>query len=401
MRPGQIVALARSRQPRPRGPDAWLSVADAETAARRRLPQPVFEFVSGGADDEATLRANAGSRDDWALQPRILSGVSAPRIRRSILGEAHQVPFVLGPTGFTGVVHPEGELAVMRAARTMGVTYTVSGAASNTDLSELAAGTQRPLWFNYYPLADERRGHLLVDRARDHGCRVLVVTVDVPIAGHRERDLRNGFSIPPRLTSRTAWHGLRHPRWSAAFLRGPELGTPNVGEVDVLASSTEFPKLFAADMDWSVIARLRDRWPGKLVVKGILTPDDALVAAAHGADGVVVSNHGGRQLDGAPAALRALPAIVEALRETDVEVLVDSGLRRGRDVVVALALGATAALIARPYLYGLAAGGQRGVERVVELLREELIRSLCLLGVAAIDELDRTVLVPSGPGAAS
>lgn len=388
----QIAALARSRRTRVRGPDAWLSVADAERAARRRLPRPVFDFVSGGADEEITLRANAESRSDWALRPRVLSGATTPRLDRSILGEHHSVPFVLGPTGFTGVVHPEGELAVARAAQATGVTYTVSGAASNTDLRELVNVSPGSLWFNYYPLADERRGHALVDRARDHGCQVLVVTVDVPVAGHRERDIRSGFSIPPQVTGRTIWHGLRRPAWSAAFLRGPQLRTPNLGEVDVLASSSEFPKLFASDLDWSVVDRLRDRWPGKLVVKGILAPDDARLAASHGVEGVVVSNHGGRQLDGAPAALRALPAVVEALDSTGVEVLVDSGFRRGRDLVVALALGATAVLVGRPYLYGLAGAGQQGVERVIELLREELTRSLHLLGVSSVADLDRSML---------
>lgn len=236
VQPRQLAALARSRRPRPRGPGAWLSVSDAEVAARRRLPRPVFDFVSGGADDEVTLRANSDSRNDWMLCPKVLTGVSSPSLGRTILGEAHSVPFVLGPTGFTGVVHPEGELAVARAATATGVTYTVSGAASNTDLTDLAAVARGRLWFNYYPLADEARGHAMVDRAGDLGCRVLVVTVDVPIAGHREKDIRNGFSIPPALTAPAVWHGLRHPAWSAAFLRGPELRTPNVGDVDVIAS---------------------------------------------------------------------------------------------------------------------------------------------------------------------
>jgi L-lactate dehydrogenase (cytochrome) len=391
MKPRELARLLRAPASRS-GPAAWASLPDAHSAARRRLPRPVLEFVDGGAEDEATLRANAASRDSWDLVPRVIRGVGQTDLTRKLLGEEYPLPFVLGPTGFTGVVRPYGELAVARAAARQGIPYVVSAAASNTDLAELVAANPNGLWFNYYPLADQGLGIALLDRAWELGFRVLVLTVDVPVAGWRERDVRNGFSIPPMLTPATLVHGLRHPAWTTRFLRAPMLATPNLGAVDVLASSSTFPSLFKRDLSWDDVVTLRGAWEGPVVIKGVLSVEDAVLAADHGLDGIVVSNHGGRQLDGAPAPLRVLEAIADVVRPRGVDVLMDSGVRRGRDIVTAVALGANGVMLGRPYLYGLAGGGQAGVERVVEILRLELHRCLHLLGLESLARVDRSVL---------
>jgi L-lactate dehydrogenase (cytochrome) len=394
---GDVVQLAKSSA-RPRGVDAWTSVHDAERAAFRKLPRQVYEFVSGGAEDETTLRANRTAVERWALIPRVNRGISGTDLTTTILGTEHASPILLAPTGFTGVVRPGGEMAVARAARNKDITYIVSAAASNARLVDLGRADAERLWLNYYPLADAARGAALLDEAQALGYRTLVLTVDVPVAGRREHDVRNGFSIPPRLRASTVAQGVQHPGWSRRFLSGPPLTTPNLGAVNLMASSSTFPSLFRQDLNWSEVGAIRDSWQGHLVVKGVLSFEDARLAAEIGADAVVVSNHGGRQFDGAPSPLEVLQDVVDEACQHGLEVLVDSGFRRGREILLALALGASGVLIGRPYLYGLAGAGQVGVERVVALLREELHRSLHLLGLASVTELDRTTVHPRTQG---
>jgi L-lactate dehydrogenase (FMN-dependent) and related alpha-hydroxy acid dehydrogenases len=384
MSSGSCGAVPRSPV---RGPAGWLSVADARRAARRALPRPVLEFVEGGAEDEVTVRRNEAAWDGRPVVGRVLRGVDRPDLTTRVAGVELPMPVVLGPAGFTGTLRPRGELAVARAAAAAGIPYAVPLAASTTDLGTLAAANPHGLWANHYPFADRARDHDLLERAWAAGCRVLVVTVDVPVAGWRERDLRNGFTVPPRPDVTTLGHYVARPGWLARFLRAEALGTPNVGDTGVLASSSSFPALFKRDVSWSDIAAIRAVWPGRVLVKGVLSPADAVLAAEVGVDGVVVSNHGGRQLDGLAATADVLADVAACAREHGLDVLVDSGIRRGRHVVTALALGASAVLVARPYLYGLAAGGQEGVERVVALLRAEVERTLHLAGFACVADV--------------
>ena len=391
----ELAALFRGA---PRGADATgrrlascSSVADLERAAARRLPRSVFDFVCGGAEDELTLRRNRAALEEIAFVPSVLAGTERIDLSRELLGQRRPLPFVLGPTGFSRVIHHEGELAVARAAAAAGVPYALS-TASTVSIEDVARASQGPLWFGLYPWPDRGLNRELIDRAKAAGYAVLVLTVDVPVPGGRERDARNGFAIPPRLAARTLWDGIAHPEWTWNFLRGAPLTAANVPQLwGAGSSSTRFPAMFDKTVTWADLEWFMAAWNGPFVLKGVMSPDDAARAVKSNVDGIVVSNHGGRQLDGAQSSLAALERIVERVGG-DIEVYVDSGFRRGRDIVAALALGARAVLIGRAYLWGLAAGGQPGVERAVRILAAEIERTLRLLGVASVDALTRAVL---------
>jgi L-lactate dehydrogenase (cytochrome) len=310
---------------------------------------------------------------------------TTPGLGTTVFGQPLAVPLILAPAGLVGLFWPNGEIAAARAAGRFGTAFCLS-TLSVASLEEVAAGAPgTSLWFQLYVFRDRELSRSLVERARAAGYSTLCVTVDVQVAGGRERDVRNGFTLPPRLTPANVFDALQHLGWVRDVLTGPPITFRNVDAVSVAGYVN---RQFDPTLSWQDVAWLRSLWPGPLVLKGIMTAEDARRAAEHGVDGIVVSNHGGRQLDGLGATIDALPAIVEAV-DGRMEILLDGGIRRGADAAKALALGARACMIGRSYLYGLAAGGQRGVEVALNLLSRELERALTLLGRASVADLDR------------
>jgi len=363
-----------------------LNVADGRRRARRVLPRVVFDYIDGGADDERTMGNNEASFAEVAFVPRMALHVGVPQLGTTVLGTPLSMPILLAPCGLVRVVHPDAGPGVARAAARYG-TVSVLSTVAGSPLEEVVASSAGPLWFQLYSGAGRGEAEALVDRARAAQVQALVVTIDTPVLGNRERDLRHGVSPPLRVSAHNAIHlgpqVLSRPAWTVRLARdGLKMARAPRG-TETSAGATA---MTGSPFHWDDIEWLRTIWPAALAVKGILTADDARRAVQAGADAVIVSNHGGRQLDGAPAALRALPAVVGAMG-ADAEVLMDGGIRRGSDVVKALALGARAVLIGRPYLYGLAVAGELGVERVLEVLRVELVRTLSLMGCASVGDL--------------
>ena len=347
----------------------------------------MFDFIDGGAENELTQQRNRRAVESLTMTPRVLTGVTDPDLGCTLLGRRRPSPFVLAPTGFTRSIHSQGEAAVARAASRHGVPFTLSS-SSNTSIEAVAAGGDGPFWFGLYPWRDRGISLNQMERAKASGYEALVLTVDVPVAGNRLRDLRNGFSVPPRLGLRTVVDGIRHPAWSWNFVRGEALSFANVSQRAVdTALTTSFANLmFDPILTWDDLSWYREAWDGPFVLKGLLHPQDVARAAKLGFSAAVISNHGGRQLGAAPATVHALQRVRDVVGD-DIELLVDSGFRRGHDIVAALALGASGVLLGRSYLYGLGAGGEQGVERVVALLLAEIRRTLVLLGVSGIEAL--------------
>lgn len=373
----------------------FLNVDDLRREARRRLPRAVFDYIDGAAEDEVTLARNERVFNSWSFSPRVLVDVGAIDASATVLGRRHSTPLILAPTGLCGMAAPRGEILVARAAGRAGVTFTLSS-LSAVSIEDVAAAATAPLWFQLYVWRDRALTNSLVERAAAAGYEVLMVTADVPVFGQRERDHRNGATIPPRITVKNAFETLQRPAWLIQMLRSPRIEFANVtsdrGSAGrPFALSRYINEQFDPTLTWKDIAALRSIWKGRIVVKGIMSAEDAVRAADEGIDGIVVSNHGGRQLDGLPASLEVLPEIVDAVG-TRIEVLFDGGIRRGGDVVKALALGARACLIGRPYLYGLGAAGERGVEMSVSMLRAEMVRAMALLGRPRLADLDRSAL---------
>lgn len=363
------------------------SVRDARRAARRRLPGVVFDYVDGAADDEVTMRRNEDAFAAVALRPKMASGRTEPRLGVTVLGKAIDFPVLLAPCGLVRLLHADGAAGVARAAASRG-TVSVLSTVAGSPVEVVADESKAPLWFQLYSAAGLSEADALCDRAAAAGVDVLMVTVDTPTLGNRERDVRHGVAPPLRVDAHNAVplgvQVLARPRWAAQLaatgIRLSRRGASPSGPGGGLLSSVASP------FSWDDVAHLRNRWHGPFVVKGVLSGPDARRAVESGADAVVVSNHGGRQLDGAPATLQALPRVVAAVGG-DAQVLVDGGIRRGSHVVAALAHGAHAVLIGRPYLFGLAAAGERGVERILDILREEMRRTMVLMGCSSVDEL--------------
>jgi L-lactate dehydrogenase (cytochrome)/(S)-mandelate dehydrogenase len=397
--------LARAFQYRLRREAKPASVADWREAARRALPEMIWAYVEDGADARVTRDENEAAFGDWRLRQRCLTGCAAPGLSRRFAGETLALPVALAPTGMTGLSHWSGDIACARAAEGAGTRYVVSTAASYT-VEEIAAATEAAHWFQLYCFGDRETVGGLMGRAQAAGYTALFLTVDTAVRGNRESEVRTGMTVPPTLTPGAAWDFLRHPRWTWAALAHrrtspihyAELEQARAGESELERAARVQARLMQTDLDWDDLAWMRDRWPGKLYVKGVLDPEDAARAVLDaGADGVVVSNHGGRQLDQALSTLRALPAIRARLGGRG-EVLLDGGIRRGGDVVKALALGADGVFIGRAYVYGLAAAGERGVAEVLKLLRDDLVRTLVLMGCPDVAELDPSWLLPgAGP----
>jgi L-lactate dehydrogenase (cytochrome) len=365
------------------------SVADFQRLARRRTPRPVFDYVEGAAELELSKERAVAAFDRVVFSPHVLRDVSFVDTSTSILGRKASLPVVFGPTGFTRMMHAAGESAVARAAGRAGVPYTLStlGTTSIERLAGDAPTTDR--WFQLYVSKDRGRSSELIDRAAASGYTTLVLTVDVPVAGARHRDVYNGLTLPPSLTSRTILTMLGKPRWLFDALTTEPLAFESLGAADdvmALINTVFDSSVTATDIGW-----LRAHWPGGIVVKGVQRVDDAIDVVSAGADGVAVSNHGGRQLDRAVTPLELLPAVVDAVGAT-AEVYLDGGVRSGADVAAAVAFGARAAFVGRPYLYALMAGGEAGVDHLAALLRDDYARTLKLLGVTSTAELDRDLV---------
>jgi L-lactate dehydrogenase (cytochrome) len=361
------------------------TIGDLRELARRTVPRAVFDYTDGAAGDEISLRRSREAFERVEFRPSVLRDVSVVDTSTTILGRRSAVPFVLAPTGFTRLMHTAGEPAVARVAERKGLPYGLStmGTTSLEDLAAAAPGARR--WFQLYLWRDRAASADLVERARVAGYEALVLTVDTPVAGPRLRDVRNGFTIPPALSLRTMANAAVHPRWWIDLLTTEPLTFASLhswgGTVAELADRVFEPAATLADL-----RDLRASWPGELVVKGVQTAEDARAVVDEGVDAVVVSNHGGRQLDRAPTPLDELPHVVEAVGGR-AEVYLDGGVLNGADVVAAVAAGAQAVLVGRAYLYGLMAGGERGVQRAVDLLAAEVARTLQLLGVPSVAEL--------------
>ena len=370
------------------------NVHDLRLIARRRLPAGVFGYVDGAAEDERTLQANVDAFASYRFRPRVLRDVSKVDPATTILGQPAPMPLVFAPTGFTRIVHPDGELAVARAASRAALPYGLS-TLSTRSIEEVAAasGTGRR-WFQVYVWRDRGLVKDMIDRAAGNGYDTLMLTVDTAMLGRRERDVRRGFSLPPKIGLDTIIDGALHPGWTWNFVRSDPIKFANiagrgstVGDGSTAVALAEFTNAqFDKALSWADVDWMRSVWDGPIMLKGIQTVDDARIAAEHGVDAISVSNHGGRQLDDAPPALDLVAPVVDAVGDR-VEVYCDGGVRRGSDVLKAVALGARACLIGRAYLYGLGAAGELGVDAVIAMFEADLRRTMSLLGINRVDEL--------------
>jgi len=370
-----------------------VSVADMRRITRRRVPRGVFDYVDGGAEDERTLHANSADFGAMGFRPRILRDVADVDPSTTLLGRPLPIPMVFSPTGFTRILCPDGELAVARAADRAGLPYTLSTLGTRS-VEEVAAVNAGAKWFQLYVWRDRGLVQELVDRARESGYEALVLTVDNAVFGRRERDHRRGFTLPPQVGPRTLLDGALHPEWTWRFVRAEPIRFANVTGRDVgdgsdAVSLHEYiDRQFDPTMSWSDLEWLRDRWSGPLIVKGVQTVDDAVLAAKVGVQAVMLSNHGGRQLDTAPTPISLVAPVTDAVGDA-VEVICDGGVRRGSDIVKAVALGAKAVGVGRAYLYALGAAGERGVDHLVDLFTADVKRTMALLGVKSVADLTR------------
>jgi isopentenyl diphosphate isomerase/L-lactate dehydrogenase-like FMN-dependent dehydrogenase len=368
------------------------NIADLRERARRRLPLGIWEYAERGVEDECGMARNRAAFEALTFRPRVLRGVEQIDASTEIFGQRLPFPLAIAPTGAAGLMWHKGDLALARAAARAGVPFIISS-ASTMDLEQIADAGGRQ-WFQLYLWEDRSLSHAVIDRAWAHGCEALFVTLDLPVTPNREYIQRNGFGTPFKLNARNALDVLTHPRWLAGvmgryMLEGgipSQANLPDRLRAKITKSAPPGALFKQDDLDWDGVKELRDRWPGKFVLKGVLHPEDAERALALGADGIVVSNHGGRSLDCSIASIEALPAIVAAVGGR-LTVFLDSGVRRGSDVVKAVACGADAVLAGRAPLYGLAAFGEPGVARAIELLRAETKRTMAMLGARTVKEI--------------
>lgn len=377
-----------------------INLEDLRQLARRKLPRITFDFIDGGADDEHCLLRNRQAFERYRLLPRYLRDVSQRDLSVTLFGRTYASPIGISPTGLAGLFRPDADLMLAAAAREANIPFLLSSAA-NASIEDVMAVAPENVWFQMYGTRDERINMDLVERARQVGVRVLVISVDVPVNSNRERNKRNGFSRPFRMTPSIVLDALGHPAWVLRYLRTGGIpmmrnwmpyareGASAADVADMYGTLTPAPMI-----SWDHIQRIRQAWPGTLVIKGLMHPDDAREAVRHGIDGLVVSNHGGRQLDTAPSPLEVLPAIRAAVGDA-MPLILDSGVRRGSDVVVARCLGANSTLFGRPTLFGVAAAGQAGAARALQLVRQEIDMVMTQIGCRAVSELDSGYLWPA------
>lgn len=373
-----------------------INIDDFRARARRRLPRVVFDYLEGAAEDERCLRRNRQAIEAWHLRPAVLRNTAVVDTSIHLLGHRFALPLGLAPTGLNGLIWPDGDVALAQAAAKANIPFAMS-TASNARLERIPSEARGVNWFQLYVMGERGLAERMMQRALDAGFAALIVTADVPVSGHRERDLRNGFRLPFRYTPKLALDAALHPRWVYGLLRGgmptfANLSDPQAGQVSAQTHAALLSRATDRTLDWASLDWVRRHWSRPVLLKGLLDPEDARRAIDHGVDAIVVSNHGGRQLDAAQATIDVLPEMIAAVGDR-VPVLVDSGFRRGSDVVKALALGAKAVLLGRAALYGLAAGGAPGVGEVLRRLSDEIVRTMTLIGARSVDEVsaDRVV----------
>ena len=377
-----------------------LTIDDLKRMARRRVPKMFFDYADSGSWTEGTYRANESDFGKIRLRQRVLVDMTDRSLASEMVGQPVSMPVALAPTGLCGMQHADGEILAAQAAEAFGVPFCLS-TMSIASIEDVAAHTKKPFWFQLYVMRDRAFIERLIERAKAANCSALVLTLDLQILGQRHKDLRNGLSAPPKWTPKHAWQLATRPRWCLGMLGTKRHGfgnivghASNVGDLKSLASWTKDqfdPRLSWKDVEW-----IKERWGGKLILKGIMDAEDARLAMDSGADAIVVSNHGGRQLDGARSSIAALPGIVDLVGNR-MEIHMDSGIRSGQDVLKAVALGAKGVWIGRPYLYGLGAGGKAGVTRTLEILRTELDTTMALCGRRDIRGIDAAILDQGTP----
>lgn len=374
------------------------NVEDLRQLARRKVPRALFDYVDRGSYDEISYNANSAELKAIRFRQRVLIDADNRSLGTTMLGEQVAMPVAIAPTGLTGLLHGDGEILAARAAEAAGIRFILS-TMSICSIEDVRAATKGPFWFQLYVFRDRAFSESVIERARAAGCTALFVTVDLPLRGQRHADIKNGLEVPPKLTLRNAFDIATKPSWALSVLMGKRKSFGNIdaylkSKGGVWAAGRWANDNFDASLSWADVDWVRKLWPGKLVLKGVLDADDARHASDLGADAIVVSNHGGRQLDGAPATIVALPRIVDAAGDR-IEVLFDGGVRSGQDVLKALALGARGCLIGRAYLYGLAAMGEAGVAKALSLIADELRISMSLTGVRDVAEASRDILFDS------
>ncbi|WP_440980834.1 alpha-hydroxy acid oxidase [Shinella sumterensis] len=375
--------------------DKMLTIADLKRKAERRVPRMFFDYADSGAWTESTYRAN---EDDFAkikLRQRVLVDMTDRSLATEMIGEKVSMPVALSPTGLTGMQHADGEMLAAKAAEEFGVPFTLS-TMSICSIEDVASVTSKPFWFQLYVMKDRDFVNNLIDRAKAAGCSALVLTLDLQILGQRHKDLRNGLSAPPKFTPKHIWQMATRPKWCLDMARTKRRSFGNiVGHAKNVSDLSSLPSWTAEQFDprlsWKDVEWIKERWGGKLILKGILDEEDARASLDTGADAIIVSNHGGRQLDGAHSSIAMLPKIVDAVGDR-VEVHMDGGIRSGQDVLKAVALGAKGTYIGRPFLYGLGADGKQGVTTALEIIRKEMDVSMALCGKRLIRDVDRSIL---------
>ena len=374
------------------------NVDDLRKLAKRRLPIGVFDYIDGGAEDEITLRRNVAAYKKVSFKPRVLRDMANIDTSTSLFGRRLAFPLVLAPTGFTRIAHSQGELAVIRAATRAGIPFTLSTMATRS-IEECAsvAESDTRLWFQIYTWRDRSVVKNLVERAEAAGFEAVCLTVDTAVLGRRERDVRRGFTLPPEVGLGTIIDGMKNPGWTWDFLKADPIRFANVEGVTAIDGSTavdlaeHMKSQFDPGLSWKDVEWLRSIWKGPILIKGIQTVEDALIAVETGVEAIAISNHGGRQLDEAPAPFDLLPEVAEAVQDR-LEIICDGGVRRGSDIVKAVSLGAKAVMAGRPYLYALAACGESGVDHVLDLLHEGVERTMALTGAASVDDLTKELI---------
>jgi len=371
------------------------TIGDLKELARRRIPKAIFDYADGGSYEERTLRRNALDLDAMTFRQRVMVDVAAIGLATTLVDIPVSMPLAIAPTGLAGFFHADGEILGARAAAAFGIPFCLS-TMSICSIEDVRAATQQPFWFQQYLMRDRGFNQQLIDRAMAAGCSALVLTLDLQVLGQRHRDPRNGLTIPPRLTLRNAFDVATKPSWALGVLFGKRRTfgnlTGRIGGASGIRTLAEWTATqFDPSANWRDVEWVRSRWPGKLILKGVLDAEDARLAAASGADAIVVSNHGGRQLDGAPSTITVLPRVVEAI-DGRCEVYFDGGIRSGQDLAKALALGARAGWIGKSFLFALAAGGEAGVARALTIIRDELKTTLALTGTAGVAAAGRQML---------
>lgn len=375
------------------------NIQDLRVLAARRIPRAIFDYADRGSYDEATLRANRADLAAIGLRQRVMIDVDKRSVATRILGEDVTMPLAIAPTGLTGLFHGDGEIHGARAAQAFGIPFTLS-TMSICSIEDVRGAVQKPFWFQLYVMRDRGFSKSLIERAVAAQCSALVLTLDLQIQGQRHRDLKNGLTVPPRLTLMNALDIATKPAWALGVLLGKRRSFGNLesqikGADSLTTLSQWIASQFDASLSWKDVEWVRSIWPGKLILKGVLDEEDAKIAASTGADAVVVSNHGGRQLDGAQSSISALPGIVQAIGDK-TEILFDGGVQSGQDILKAVALGARGCLMGKAFLYGLAAMGEKGVTLALEIMRKELDVSMALTGTSDITRVDRSSLVIRG-----